>query len=410
MLEQHTHTHCDIAIVGGGMVGLAFANLLAECDGLRVILIDGGAPATLDLERFDPRVVALSKKTEALLRKTAAWEQIIATRACPYFDMQVWDGDGTADIHFDCAEIDQDNLGHIVENSVLVHALEAALTRVDVRYHTKVEAFVREHEQSLITLSNGDVVSASLVVAADGAHSSLRELAGFHIREWDYGHSAIVTTVQCEKPHQHTAWQRFSSDGPLAFLPLQQHAGNALAENNAPADENLCSIVWSIKHELAEALMALDDEAFAARLTRSFESTLGQVRCHDRRLSFPLTQRHATRYTQPGIVLVGDAAHTIHPLAGQGANLGMYDVGVLAEEVQRAWQRGVPLHDASVCKRYERRRQSHNLIAMSAMEGFKRLFGAESLPLRWLRNEGLRRVSSLPLLKQQFSLLASGRL
>ncbi len=405
MLEQETHTHCDIAIVGGGMVGLAFANLLAECDGLRVILIDGGAPAALDLDRFDPRVVALSKKTEALLRKTAAWEQIIATRACPYFDMQVWDGDGTADIHFDCAETDQDNLGHIVENSVLVHALQSALSRVDMRYHTKVEAFTHEGEQSLITLSNGDVVAASLLVAADGAHSCLRDLAGFQIREWDYGHSAIVTTVQCEKPHQHTAWQRFSSDGPLAFLPLTK-----TPDGQHSSEENLCSIVWSIKHALAESLMALDDEAFAARLTRTFESTLGKVSCYDRRLSFPLTQRHATRYTQPGIVLVGDAAHTIHPLAGQGANLGMYDVGVLAEEVSRAWRRGVPLHDASVSKRYERRRQSHNLIAMSTMEGFKRLFGSESLPLRWLRNEGLRRVNSMPFIKQKFSLLASGRL
>ncbi len=409
MPKHNKKSDCDIAIVGGGMVGLALANLLAVHNDLRIVLIDGGAPITPNLEQFDPRVVALSKKTEGILRKTNAWENILALRDCPYHDMHVWDGDGTADIHFSSAEIDQDTLGHIVENSVVVHALSSALSalpsRVDLRYHTSVEGVEREQNQSLITLSNGEQLSTALVVAADGARSQLREQAGFNVREWDYGHSAIVTTVACEKSHQHTAWQRFSSDGPLAFLPLQRSA-----EHQSEQNENLCSIVWSIKHDLAATLMALDDEAFAQRLTRTFEAALGEVRCHDRRLSFPLTQRHATRYAQPGIVLVGDAAHTIHPLAGQGANLGMYDVAVLAEEVTRAWQRGVPLHDASIGKRYERRRQSHNLVAMSAMEGFKRVFGSDALPLRWLRNEGLRRVNQLPLLKQQFSLLASGRL
>ena len=215
------------------------------------------------------------------------------------------------------------------------------------------------------------------MIAADGANSAVRRLAGCATREWDYLHHAIVTSVRCEQPHHRTAWQRFTDDGPLAFLPLDRQG-----------DEHWCSIVWSTTPEQATRLMALDDEAFRVELGKAFEHRLGRVEAADPRLCIPLRQRHAKRYVEPGLALIGDAAHTIHPLAGQGVNLGFLDAAVLAEVLLHAHGRGERLADERVLSRFERRRMPHNLGMMAAMEGFQRLFQADPLPLRWLRNAG----------------------
>ena len=342
------------------------------------------------------------------MRRIGVWEDVVKLRACPYFDMEVWDGDGTADIHFDCAEIYSDNLGHIVENSVLLSQLQQRLLRnkqVDYRSGCKVvnlevgEANNGVTRRGTLTLSNGETLRASLVVAADGAKSPLRTMAGIATREWDYRQSAIVTSVRHEQSHQFTAWQRFSTDGPLAFLPLSRDGQEA----------HWSSIVWSLDTPVADANMQLDDQAFAAELQRAFESRLGPITEVDRRHCIALRQCHARRYYHDAVVLVGDAAHSIHPLAGQGANLGFYDAQTLAEEAGRALARGLSLADLSIRQRYERQRKPHNLAAMAAMEGFKRLFGSRALPLRLLRNEGLRQVNRLPWLKDQFAKFASGR-
>ena len=200
------------------------------------------------------------------------------------------------------------------------------------------------------------------MVAADGATSAVRRLAGLETREWDYLHHAIVTSVRCAESHQRTAWQRFTDDGPLAFLPLDRGG-----------DTRWCSIVWSCTPKQGERLMALDDAAFCQALGKAFEHRLGKVECSDTRLCIPLRQRHAKRYVEPGLALIGDAAHVIHPLAGQGVNLGFLDAAVLAEELRHAQARGESIAEQRVLERYERRRMPHNLAMMAAMEGFQRL-------------------------------------
>lgn len=397
--EARVNSHYDIAIVGTGIIGLTLANLLRKrAPSVQLAVVDAGAPAPLALSSIDPRVIALSKKNERLLDSIGVWNAVKNIRVCPYYEMFVWDGDGTADIHFDRRMSDQDNLGHIVENKILVDALHSSLSGIDFYFNASATDISREENYSSLVLSTGDTIEASIVIAADGANSELRTMSNIPLREWDYGHTAIVTTVQTEKPHCHTAWQRFGLEGPLAFLPLEMPG----------VEQNLCSIVWSISHDEATQLMALDDEAFCDALAKAFECKLGRVLRIEKRIAFPLRQRHAKKYTLLGLALVGDAAHTIHPLAGQGANIGLYDVEVLAEEIQRAVHREIPLHDESILRRYERRRQAHNLLAMSTMEGFKRVFGADDIALRWIRNEGLRTANKMPWLKQQFLKVASG--
>lgn len=390
----------DIAIVGAGTVGASLSALLASSlPSLRLALIDARAPVVMDLKRYDARVTAISKASEKVFREIGVWESVLDTRACPYFDMQVWDGEGTGEIHFDSRSIDTECLGHIVENSVLNHCLMEKIQGFSnvVQFHgNQVEHLERVGEFSKLDFDNDLTLQASLVVAADGTDSSLRTMEGFALRQWDYGHTAVVTTVKAELPHQNTAWQRFSPDGPLAFLPLE----------DAKSEHKFCSIVWSLAHQKAEAILALDDKAFRQTLSRAFEHRLGEIGWADARKSFPLRQRHAKRYIKDGLVLVGDAAHTIHPLAGLGANLGVYDVKVLAEEIERAQERGLALSEMSIIRRYERRRQAQNLLTMAAMEGFTHLFGNQNLAILWARNQGLRVVDGVPWLKNQFSRLA----
>jgi len=238
------------------------------------------------------------------------------------------------------------------------------------------------------------------VVAADGGNSPIRKLANIDTKEWDYDHTAVVTTVKTELPHGARALQRFMSTGPLAFLPLSPRQDSS--------DQQYCSIVWSCLPELAESLMQLSDTDFNESLEQAIESKLGKIESSAKRFAVPLRQRHGKKYSQSNVVLVGDAAHTIHPLAGQGVNLGLLDVAALAEELSQGLASGRAVFDPVVLGRYERKRRGHNIATMWAMEGFKRLFAEQALPVRWLRNVGLRGVNNLPLLKNQIARKAMG--
>lgn len=391
----------DLIIVGAGMVGSALA-LALEHSGLEILVVDGGPLSVRPFAAegaFEPRVSALSAASQRILERLGVWDGIAARRVSPYRDMRVWDGSGTGSVHFSAASVHAEVLGHIVENRAVQDALLDRLhdSQIGLLGNARLEQLRRSGDGWLLTLADGRELRAPLLVAADGANSAVRRLAGCATREWDYLHHAIVTSVRCERAHQATAWQRFTDDGPLAFLPLARQG-----------DEHWCSIVWSTVPAEAERLMALDDEAFRHELGKAFEWRLGQVTAVDPRLCIPLRQRHAKRYVESGLALIGDAAHSIHPLAGQGVNLGFLDAAVLAEVLLHALQRGEQANDVRVLSRYERRRMPHNLAMMAAMEGFERLFQADPLPLRLLRNSGLNWVDELPDAKALFVRRALG--
>ncbi|MGA8135130.1 MULTISPECIES: 2-octaprenyl-3-methyl-6-methoxy-1,4-benzoquinol hydroxylase [Pseudomonas] len=391
----------DVLIVGAGMVGSALALALKD-SGLEILLLDGSPLSVKPFDpqaAFEPRVSALSAASQRILERLGVWDGISARRASPYRDMQVWDGSGTGQIHFSAASVHAEVLGHIVENRVVQDALLERLHDCDMGLlaNARLEQMRRSGDDWLLTLADGRKLRAPLVIAADGANSAVRRLAGCATREWDYLHHAIVTSVRSSQPHQMTAWQRFTDDGPLAFLPLERDG-----------QQDWCSIVWSTTPEQAQRLMLLEEEAFCRELERAFEGRLGTVLSADSRLCVPLRQRHAKRYVAEGLALIGDAAHTIHPLAGQGVNLGFLDAAVLAEELLHACERGERLADVRVLSRFERRRMPHNLGLMAAMEGFERLFQADSLALRWLRNTGLKSVEQMPEAKALFVRQALG--
>lgn len=393
--------HADLIIVGAGMVGSTLALALQE-RGLDILLVDGGPLSVKPFDKtapFEPRVSALSIASQRILQRLGVWSGIGARRSSPYVEMRVWDGSGTGQIHFSAASVHAETLGHIVENRVVQDALLERLhdSGVGLLGNARLERLRRSGDGWLLSLDDGRQLRTPLLIAADGANSAVRRLAGCATREWDYLHHAIVTSVRCAEAHRATAWQRFTDDGPLAFLPL-----------GPLADEHWCSIVWSTVPAEAQRLMALDDEDFCGELGKAFEYRLGRVLHADRRLCIPLRQRHARRYVEAGLALIGDAAHSIHPLAGQGVNLGLLDAAVLAEVLLHALARGERLADPRVLSRYERRRMPHNLAMMAAMEGLERLFQADPLPLRWLRNAGLNRVDELPEAKALFVRQALG--
>ncbi|WP_339670204.1 UbiH/UbiF/VisC/COQ6 family ubiquinone biosynthesis hydroxylase [Dasania marina] len=411
----------DVVIVGAGLAGAALACVIAQGDPqLRIAMVEAQtlsneAPSLHNtVQGFDARVSALTLASQQLLADIGLWPEIVSQRAAAYRHMRVWDAEGTGVVDFAAAEVNQACLGYIVENRITLAALlnrlqsltnvhffnpakVAGLSESVAALNKRAAGFNNGEQQRCLDLADGQQLTAPLIVAADGANSLLRQQAGFATREWDYHHHAIVATVQTELPHQHTAWQRFLPEGPLAFLPLGgDHQGH------------FCSIVWSALPDYTQQLMALNDDEFSQQLAAAFEHKLGAVQSVSQRYSFALRQRHAVDYVQPGLALLGDAAHSIHPLAGQGINLGFSDVRVLAEELLRARQRGLGLGDISLLQRYQRRRKAENLAMMAAMDGFKQLFGHNNIALRWLRNAGMHGFNRSPAIKRRVMLSAMG--
>jgi 2-polyprenylphenol 6-hydroxylase len=404
--------HYDIAIVGGGIVGLALAGALATISSspsakpLRIVILEGrsfGSP--LPENKIDSRVSAMTRASENILKAIGAWPLIPQKRVTPYSKMKVWEkNEFASEIHFDCSEIAEPNLGHIVENHAVQLALFQVLNKLSEDNHQNTSkhhsdqnisvkmicpasllALEEEEGGYVLKLDNGLTIKTSLVVGADGASSSLRVLSGINTHGWDYQQSALVSTVKSTLPHQHTARQRFLASGPLAFLPL--------------SDPHTSSIVWSTTPEEAKRLKSLDTETFCHELTQAFDSSLGNICSADDRIVFPLRMQHVNQYVKPHLALVGDAAHTLHPLAGQGVNLGLLDAACLADVIHAAVAKRREWWSLSTLRRYERWRKGHNLGMIGAMECFKQLFSNDNPILKGLRNTGLTITNRLSPLK-----------
>ena len=398
-------TDFDIVIVGGGAVGSVAACLMAQIVNnsdkqLKIAVVEAQLPSAFDPSQVDPRVAAVTEKTRLIFEQIGIWQKVVDKRACAYKAMNVWDAEGTGRITFDCQQVQQPNLGHIVENSALVSTLMEHIQHqpnIELFCPANIVDYRLQQNGITLTLDNHAELSAQLLIAADGADSMVREHFQFATKQWDYGQHAIVTTITTENSNQLTAWQRFMPTGPLALLPLDDIDS-----------AHCCSIVWSQDSQEAERLMALDDKAFCKELSRASEHCLGEVLNIEKRFLIPLRQSHATDYVMPRVALIGDAAHSIHPLAGQGANLGFSDAQVLATEIAKAHARDLDLGDIIVLKRYQRLRKPENLATMAAMEGFKRLFGAQNSTLRLVRNYGLSAINGLGAIKNKLIKQAMG--
>ncbi|WP_338061229.1 FAD-dependent monooxygenase [Kushneria phosphatilytica] len=336
--------------------------------------------ATGHRRRIDPRVSAITPASQALFESLGVWSAMAGRRISPYRLMEVWESEGTGRITFEAEALGVSALGHIVESVMLAALGERLHTHPGVTLfeHATPQALSRDNGRTTLTLTEDRQLTAELVVAADGANSTTRALAGIRRREFATGQRAIVTTVHHRHDHHASARQCFLPTGPLAFLPL------------SPDGARHCSsIVWSCQIDEAHRLMALDDDAFQRALTHAFELPADDIEAIETRYDFSLVQHHARRYTADGVVLVGDAAHRLHPLAGQGVNLGLLDVAVLGEELERARQRGAPLADERILARYTRRRRGDNATMLMLMDAFRVGFGSRLPALRLLRNRGL---------------------
>ena len=383
----------DITIVGGGMVGACLALALSRFDQFTIALIEARhvEPLTAD-DPFDIRVSALTKGSEAILKNLGIWSMLSPARLSAFSDMKVWET-SESQIHFNSADMGTSNLGHIIENRQLQQtsfSLCQQQANIDVICPAKPVAI----DNQQLRLEDGRIVKTQLIIAADGAHSAIKELANIQTKGWSYHQKGLVCNVTTEHPHQNTAWQRFLTDGPLAFLPLK--------------DNHQCSIVWTLKNDDADRLLSLSDDEFIDELNVAFEERLGKVTHISHRDAFPLQLRHAETYIKPGIVLVGDAAHTIHPLAGQGANLGMQDALALADTLSALLNRQKDIAQHRYLRPYERARKTEAVKMIAAMDGFKFLFDGNDPVKKLIRGVGLAATDKLTTVKQAFVAHAMG--
>ena len=384
----------DVAIVGGGLVGNTLACALGS-NGYTVAVIEAREPGPEPDDTLSPRVSAITRASERILRALEVWSRIPEDHIGTFRQMHVWDLPGRGEIRFDSAEIAEPSLGYIVENHRLQHALAQRLMEIDsittYRPATLKELWINR-SSAILNLDHARV-EARLVVGADGSQSRVRQLAGIDAKQGDYGQRAVVSIVSCAKGHQETAWQRFFDTGPLAVLPM--------------SGDNAC-IVWSTSPEHAESLTAMPTGMFDEMLNGGLEGKLDTLSSVGPRQSFPLRWLQSNEYVRPRLALIGDAAHTIHPLAGQGVNLGMYDAGVLSQVMTQATERGRNFFELPVLRRYERWRRGHNLMMHAAMNGFFWLFASAVPGIEILRNAGLAATNKLDPVKRLIMRHASG--
>ncbi len=375
----------DIVIVGAGITGLTVAALLAHsknAERLRVKIVDAGKRPAFDLsEDVSLRVSAIASGSSDIFASIGVWQDILGQRACPYRDMRVWDASGYFEgpdtLRFEAAEFAVSELGFIVENTLIQHAVLQQLDAVKqaVEFETPIISIAQSDDRFSVDFANGETITADLIVGADGAGSFVRNSAGITVDAWAYPQSAFVTHLRPEKSHQYTAWQRFLRNGPVALLPLQ---------------DGRVSVVWSTTPEEADKAIAASNDELSDMLSEATDHVLGRLVPEGPRGSFPLKAQHANNYVLPGLALVGDAAHAVHPLAGQGANLGLADAARLVNVLDEAIGNDEYPGDMPVLRRYERARKGANQTMLYFIDSLNRLFLSESDSVAKLRGSGMR--------------------
>jgi 2-octaprenylphenol hydroxylase len=375
----------EIVIAGAGMTGLTLAAVLVQGryrEQMNITVVDAGKRPKFDIAGdVALRVSAISSGSAAMLATIGAWQSIENRRACPYRDMRVWDSGGFADgpetLRFEAAEFAVPELGFIVENVLIQHALLEKLdaSKLAVGFERPIQSLALTGDRYEVQIAGGRSVKADLLVAADGANSFVRRSAGISVDAWKYAQSAFVTHLRPEKSHRHTAWQRFLRSGPVALLPL--------------ADGRV-SVVWSTTPEQAEEAIAASDDELAEMLGEATDFVLGELMPDGPRGAFPLKAQNASEYASPGLALIGDAAHAVHPLAGQGVNLGFADAAKLAGVIEESIGRGEHPGDLPIVRRYERARKGANKTMLYFIDSLNRLFASESSSIAKIRGSGMR--------------------
>lgn len=394
---MQTTSH-DIIIVGGGMVGLALANMLTRQTSLSIAVIEAGSHSpSWSATHHHHRVSAIAISSQRIFQALKIWDDIQQQRISPFRQIMVWDAAAQGEILFNSNEIAEPLLGYIIENNLIQMVLE---NKIKDYPHVERIAPVKlthliEHENGIeLIADDGRVFKTKLAVAADGASSWLRTQAHIDIDKLDYQQQAIVAAVHTALPHHETARQVFLESGPLAFLPLAQ--------------ENLSSIVWSVPVDEATRLMSLEEQDFQHELASAFEYRLGDVVKVEKRYVFPLARQQAKTYVKSRIALVGDAAHTIHPLAGQGVNMGLLDAASLADVIVEAIKTNRDFSGYSNLRRYERWRKADNVTMMLGVDIIKSLFASEKKSIQNMRSLGLNATNRIKWIKNCFARHAVG--
>lgn len=396
--------HFDCVVVGGGMVGAVSALALAQL-GLRIALVEQFEPEPFSPEQnLDLRVSAISLASQHLLEQVGAWSQVTQWRACPYKRLGVWE-QTYAYTEFNARDIEQQQLGHIVENRLLQLALWQkikAQTNIDLFCPYHLINLSQESSQANLTLRNTTslteiVITGKLVIAADGANSQVRKMADIGVTAWDYQQSAMLINIKTEKPQQDITWQHFRPTGPVAFLPLTRTplAKEGLSEEKKTELNGYASLVWYHQRDEVKRLSALSNQQLQQEIIADFPKRLGQIEVIAKG-AFPLTRRHANSYQNRRVLLLGDAAHTINPMAGQGVNLGFKDVKALQTIIACAINNGECWHDINVLGSYESMRRKDNLLMMSTMDALYHSFSHPSSIAKTLRNVSLFAINKVP--------------